>query len=89
MVMLSFGVSVVIRFTIPVCRFGRKIILDVLFANKIGSLPVLPDDSNPVSHPQFFIISNKLQIITSYPFLPYCLGVNISSGYQFHGWNSQ
>lgn len=44
MVMLLFGVSVVIRFIIPVCRFGRKIILDVLFANKIGLLPVLPDD---------------------------------------------
>ena len=44
MVMLLFGVNVVIRFTIPVCRFGRKIILDVLFANKIGLLPVLPDD---------------------------------------------
>ena len=63
MVMLLFGVNVVIRFIIPVCRFGRKIILDVPFANKIGLLPVLPDDSNPVSYPQFFIISNKLQII--------------------------
>ena len=83
MVMLLFGVNVVIRFIIPVCRFGRKITLDVPFANKIGLLPVLPDEiSNLVPHPQFFIkkLQTNFKLFTSYPFLPYCLGVNISSG---------
>ena len=60
MVMLLFGENVVIRFIIHVCHFGLKIILAVHFANKIGLLPALPDDSG-VS-PSVLQFSNKLHI---------------------------
>jgi len=81
MVMLLFGENVVIRFIIHVCHFGLKIILAVHFANKIGLLPALPDDSG-VS-PSVLQFSNKLHIIYLVSIFTLPKGVNVSSGYQF------
>ena len=79
MVMLSFGENVVIRFIIHVCHFGRKIILDVHFANKIGLLPVLPDDSGvspSVLHNNF----KQTSIIYLVSIFTLLIGINVSSG---------